>query len=167
MPSLREEAGFRGYIQGGLERRFGAVTAIAATSLLFWLVHFNHPDGSARWALLIGMSVLLGALTYCAGSIRPAIVCHAGLDTIYFVLGASDTAPWFFRQPPQFADTGLDTAFVVFSILLLLSGIAAVFVLRKIGAARSTIECDAARTNSANSPGVPSLQMQTGKPRES
>ncbi len=133
---VSEEAGFRGYMQGGLERRFGAVTAIAATSLLFWLAHLNHADGSARWALLIGMSAMLGALTYCAGSLWPAILAHAGLDTIFFVTGASDTAPWFFRQPPQLADTGVDTAFVVFSTLLLLSGAAAAFVLRKIAAAR-------------------------------
>ena len=79
---------------------------------------------------------MLGALTYCAGSIWPAILAHAGLDTIFFVTGASDTAPWFFRQPPQLADTGVDTAFVVFSTLLLLSGAAAAFVLRKIAAAR-------------------------------
>jgi membrane protease YdiL (CAAX protease family) len=135
---VSEEAGFRGYMQGGLERRFGVVAAITVTSLLFWLLHLNHADGAARWAILIAMAAMLGALTYYAGSIWPAIVTHAGLDTIFFVSGASDTAPWFFRQPPQIADTGFDATFVVFVVLLLVSGGAAVFVLRKIaGGVRS------------------------------
>jgi membrane protease YdiL (CAAX protease family) len=134
---VSEEAGFRGYMQGGLERRFGPVAAVAVTSLLFWLAHLNHPSGAARWALLLAMSVLLGALTYCAGSIWPAIVTHAGLDTIFFVTGASETAPWFFEQPPQLAETGVDAAFVVFCALLVASGVAAVIVLRKIAAAES------------------------------
>jgi membrane protease YdiL (CAAX protease family) len=132
---VSEEAGFRGYMQGGLERRFGPVPAIAVTSLFFWLAHLNHPSGAARWALLIAMSVLLGALTWCAGSIRPAILAHAGLDTIFFVTGASDTAPWFFRQPPLLADTGVDAPFWIFSALLVLSGCAAALVLGKIAAA--------------------------------
>ncbi len=131
---VSEEAGFRGYMQGGLERRFGPVTAIAVTSILFWLAHLNHASGSARWALLIAMAAMLGALTYCVGSIWPAILAHAGLDTIFFVTGASGTAPWFFEQPPQLADTGVDAAFVFFSVLLLLSGGAAAFVLRRIAA---------------------------------
>jgi len=136
---VSEESGFRGYLQGGLERKFGAATAIAVTSLMFWLAHLNHPSGSARWALLIAMSVLLGALTRCAGSIWPAIVAHAGLDTIFFVTGVSETAPWFFQQPPLLADTGLDAEFVVFSVLLVGSGVAAGFVLKKIAAARAPL----------------------------
>lgn len=135
---ISEEAGFRGYMQGGLERRFGASVAIVATSIVFWLAHLNHADGAARWAVLIAMSILLGALTWSAGSIRPAIVTHAGLDTIFFVTGASETAPWFFQQPEQLSETGVDLPFVVFCGLLLISGGAAVFVLRKIrGTGRS------------------------------
>lgn len=133
---VSEEAGFRGYMQGGLERVWGPVPAIVVTSVVFWLAHLNHPSGAARWALLLAMSAMLGALTRCAGSIRPAIVCHAGLDTIFFVTGASETAPWFFEQPPQIAETGLDTRFAVFTILLLASGLAAAFVLRRIAAKR-------------------------------
>jgi len=133
---VSEEAGFRGYMQGGLERRYGSVVAIAVTALAFWLAHLNHPSGAARWALLLAMAILLGALTTCVGSIRPAIGIHAGLDTIFFVAGASDPAPWFFEQPPQLSDTGVDAAFVAFSLLLLASGAAAVWVLRRIAAGR-------------------------------
>jgi len=52
-------------------------------------------------------------------------------------MGASETAPWFFTQPPQIADTGMDATFVVFVGLLLVSAAAAVFVLRKIAASKS------------------------------
>jgi len=130
---VSEEAGFRGYMQGGLERRLGPAAAIAITSLLFWLAHLNHPNGAARWALLLAMAALLGALTWCAGTIWPAIVCHASLDTVFFVLGASETAPWFWQQPPQIADTGMDAAFIFFALLLPLSVAAAVWVLQRIG----------------------------------
>ena len=47
---VSEEAGFRGYMQHGLERCFGPVFAILVTSVMFWLLHLNHPDGAARWA---------------------------------------------------------------------------------------------------------------------
>ena len=47
---VSEEAGFRGYLQGGLERRYGPVVAIVITSILFWLAHLNHATGAARFA---------------------------------------------------------------------------------------------------------------------
>ena len=133
---VSEEAGFRGYMQGGLERRFGPAIAIAITSVLFWVAHLNHSSGAARFALLIAMAAFLGALTYCAGSIWPAIVAHASLDTIFFVMSAAEVAPWFFRQPEMLSETGVDAPFVVFSLLLVLSGLAAAVVLRKLLALR-------------------------------
>jgi membrane protease YdiL (CAAX protease family) len=154
---VSEEAGFRGYLQGGLERRFGPAAAIAVTSVLFWLAHLNHADGAARWALLLAMAALLGALTWSAGSIRPAIACHAGIDTIFFVTGASVTAPWFFEQPPQLTDTGVDAPFVVFSLLLVASGAAAVFVLRRISAARRPAAVPASPPSPPGATGSPAL----------
>ena len=135
---VSEEAGFRGYMQGGLERRFGPAVAIGVSSLMFWLAHLNHASGSARFAILIGMSAALGVLTYCAGSIRPAIVTHAALDTIFFVTGAAEIAPWYFEQPPQLVDTGVDAPFVVFSLLLLASVVAGIYVLRRLAEAGKT-----------------------------
>ena len=129
---VSEEAGFRGYMQGGLERRFGPAIAIAITSVLFWVAHLNHASGAARFAVLIAMAACLGALTYCVGSIWPAIVAHASLDTIYFVMGAAEVAPWFFEQPQMLSETGVDAPFVVFSLLFVLSGLAAAVVLRKL-----------------------------------
>ena len=49
--------------QGGLEKRLGAAPAMAVTSLPVWFAHLDHADGAARWALLLGMSAMRGALT--------------------------------------------------------------------------------------------------------
>src|SRR5262245_1655893 len=39
-----EETAFRGYIQGGIERRHGLTMAILVTGSLFSLSHFTHPE---------------------------------------------------------------------------------------------------------------------------
>jgi membrane protease YdiL (CAAX protease family) len=129
---VSEEAGFRGYMQGGLEKRYGPAVAIGITSITFWLVHFNHASGPARAALLVGMSVGLGALTYCAGSIWPAIVTHASLDTIVYIAGASGLAPWFLQQPAQISETGVDLPFIFFSALLIVSAVGSAIVLVRL-----------------------------------
>lgn len=130
---VSEEAGFRGYLQGGLEQRYGPVPAIAATSILFWLAHLNHPSGAARWALLIGYGVLLGALTWAARSIWPAIVTHATIDAVSFTTLASGFGPdYFMKKPKLFTETGVDPPFVVFSILLVASTAAGIGVLRRL-----------------------------------
>jgi membrane protease YdiL (CAAX protease family) len=129
---VSEEAGFRGYMQGGLEKRYGPVLAIGITSFVFWLSHLNHASGPARFALLIVMSAALGALAYCAGSIWPSVVTHASVNTIAFVSGAAEVAPWFIRHPASFAETGVDASLVVFVLLFGASTAGLAFVLRKL-----------------------------------
>ena len=42
---VTEEAGFRGYMQGRIERRYGVGVAILVNGAMFGLLHFlNHPD---------------------------------------------------------------------------------------------------------------------------
>jgi len=130
---VAEEAGFRGYIQGGLERRYGPVTAIIATSIIFWLAHLNHPDGASRIVLLIGYGLALGALTWAVQSIWPAIVTHAFCDAVSFMTIASGFGPdWFMKRPAQFSETGVDATFVVFSVLLVVSILAGILVLARL-----------------------------------
>ena len=130
---VSEEAGFRGYMQGGLERRYGPVTAIVATSVLFWVGHFNHPTGVARFALLLGYGAALGALTWAVQSIWPAIVAHAFCDAVSFTTLASDFGPdWFMKRPALFAESGVDGPFVAFSVLLVVSVLAGIRVLRRL-----------------------------------
>src|SRR5262249_53416783 len=39
-----EEASFRGYMQGPIERQHGPVLAILVTGIVFGLAHFSHPE---------------------------------------------------------------------------------------------------------------------------
>jgi membrane protease YdiL (CAAX protease family) len=72
-PGLGEEMLFRGYTQTRLTPRWGRRLSITVTSLLFALIHLDFVQGA--FVLLLGL--WLGALTERAGSIWPAIVCHA------------------------------------------------------------------------------------------
>ena len=51
---VSEEAGFRGYMQAPLEKRYGPAMAIAITGVLFWALHLNHPSVWARVLSLVG-----------------------------------------------------------------------------------------------------------------
>ena len=74
---ISEEAGFRGYMQGPLSRRYGPAIGIAITSFVFGLAHLSH--GAFVPAILfdIAWGALYGLLTYLSGSILPAIVLHS------------------------------------------------------------------------------------------
>lgn len=133
---VSEEAGFRGYMQGEMEQRYGPVAAIAFTSFVFWLAHLNHPSGQARVVMLLAYGIALGALTWAAQSIWPSIVTHAVIDSVSFTTIAANTGQtWFMRKPAPFAETGIDVAFVVYSVLLLLTIPAGVALLRKLRSA--------------------------------
>ncbi|MGE0640539.1 MAG: lysostaphin resistance A-like protein [Thermoanaerobaculia bacterium] len=155
---VSEEAGFRGYLQGGLERSFGPVVAVLATSFAFWVAHLNHESGPARFVQLMAMAIGLGALTRAAGSIWPAIVAHATVDTIFFVTSAAEAAPWFIQHPPPFAETGVDGTMLFFAGMIFVSGLAGAFVLRRLAALR-----DAAAAENDGSATVPSAMPLAGR----
>lgn len=137
---VSEEVGFRGYMQGPLERRYGPVPAILFTSLLFWVAHFNHASGPSRWALIIAYGIALGAVTWAVDSIRPAILAHALADAVSFTTVAGDFGPeWFMKKPALFAETGVDTPFVVFSLLLAGSVASGVLILRRLRRLRDSV----------------------------
>jgi membrane protease YdiL (CAAX protease family) len=83
---VAEEAGFRGYMQSMMERRYGPAVAIAATSLVFGFAHLSH--GFFLPALLFDMvwGALYGLLAYSSGSILPGLLYHSSLDFLEFIL---------------------------------------------------------------------------------
>jgi len=89
---ISEEAGFRGYMQGPLERRYGPAMGIALTSIVFGLAHLTHSAFVPAILFDIGWGALYGFLTYRSGSIVPAIVLHSCSDAVEFL------AAW--RFPP-------------------------------------------------------------------
>ncbi len=84
---LVEEAAFRGYMQGPIERRHGPVFAILLTGTLFGLLHFTHRETTlALMPFYLAVAAIYGALAYLTNSILPGVVLHAGGD----MLGALD-----------------------------------------------------------------------------
>jgi membrane protease YdiL (CAAX protease family) len=129
---VSEEAGFRGYLQGALERRYGAPIAIGATSLAFWLVHLNHPSGMARWPSLLTMGIALGALAYTSRSIYPALLTHALADSLVFVGAQSEIGPPWLWSPPLFADSGLDAPLTGTVLIATMAGLAAIMAMSRL-----------------------------------
>jgi membrane protease YdiL (CAAX protease family) len=72
-PGLGEELLFRGYTQTRLTHRWGRRVSVAVTSVLFALIHLDLVQGT--FVVLLGL--WLGVLTERAGSVWPAILCHA------------------------------------------------------------------------------------------
>jgi len=108
LPGFGEELALRGWIQRGLELRWGAARAVFASSLLFGLLH-GEPVHAAG-AFLLGL--YLGAVVTLSGSIRPAILCHVtnnAVATLGVALGRESAAgavvllgfvagPWALRR---------------------------------------------------------------------
>lgn len=83
-----EETLFRGYIQGGLSRRFshlaqGDNLALLLASLLFGLV---HAGAGWQWVLLSGLAGVGYGLAYRFGGLGSAIATHFGLNLLHFAL---------------------------------------------------------------------------------
>jgi hypothetical protein len=72
-PGIAEELLCRGWLQRGLVPRIGARAAVPAAALCFGALHVDPVH--AAFAALLGL--YLGTLCHVAGSVRPAIACHA------------------------------------------------------------------------------------------
>ena len=118
--AVSEEAGFRGYFQGALERRGLGFFAILAAALVMAPIH-AETQGFV-WPNLVFyllVDTMLGALAYVTGSIRPGIVVHAfGLFVFFAVIWPGDA------HRPLIWSGGADAGFwisavqtVVFTVL--------------------------------------------------
>jgi membrane protease YdiL (CAAX protease family) len=79
---VTEEAGFRGYMQGPIEQRYGLAVAILVNGTVFGLLHFlNHPDQVlVMLPYYIAVTALYSGITWATNSILPSLVLHAGGD---------------------------------------------------------------------------------------
>jgi membrane protease YdiL (CAAX protease family) len=87
-----EEVSVRGFIQGRLEKTFGAGPAILVAGLVWAVFHTNHsyfdttPLNVAIWfGIFLVVSAILGTIAHLTNSVLPGIVIHAGFDSTYFV----------------------------------------------------------------------------------
>jgi membrane protease YdiL (CAAX protease family) len=128
---VAEEASFRGYMQGPIERRHGPVIAILVTGSLFGLAHFTHPEVTLiLMPYYLAVAAVYGALAYLTNSILPSMVLHAGGN----VLGALDLfargrSEWQASSTPKplIWDTGADASFWISLVAALIAAAAAVW----------------------------------------
>jgi membrane protease YdiL (CAAX protease family) len=73
VPGIVEELLFRGYLQSRLLQRWPPLLAVGASALIFSAAHLDpiHVLG------VIPLGVWLGTVAWRAGSVWPAILCHA------------------------------------------------------------------------------------------
>ncbi|MCP4573728.1 MAG: CPBP family intramembrane metalloprotease [bacterium] len=129
---VSEEAGFRGYMQAPLEKRYGPLVAIIVASAFFWVAHLNHANGVPRVGALFIMGASLGLLAWCARSILPAIIAHAAADTIVFMGSVSSLGPNYIWEPVPLKESGVDGFFWIVIVLVVLSGITSAVMLRRL-----------------------------------
>lgn len=107
--SVAEEAGFRGYFQSALERRFSVPSAIVIQCLVIAVPHGLTQGFS--WPTLVFyflVDLMLGLMAYLTNSILPGVVTHSLGLLIFFAL------IWpFDRSRVSVADGGVDAWFWV------------------------------------------------------
>jgi len=69
-----EEAAFRGYMQGPIERRYGLLPAILITGTMFAVAHLDFT--LILWPYYVAVAAIYGTVTYLTKSILPAVVLH-------------------------------------------------------------------------------------------
>lgn len=69
-----EEAAFRGFMQGPIERRAGLPIAILITGTMFAVAHLDFTP--VLWPYYVAVAAIYGTVTYLTGSILPAVVLH-------------------------------------------------------------------------------------------
>jgi membrane protease YdiL (CAAX protease family) len=107
-PGVAEELLCRGLVQRGLAPSLGAPAAVVLAALFFGALHLD-PVHSAFAAVL---GLYLGILSQLAGSVRPAIVCHAANNLCAVLIAAfhPDLAP------PPAVSIGLGGGFALLAL---------------------------------------------------
>jgi uncharacterized protein len=85
LSTLAEEAFFRGYVQGGLERQLAAFRqgqwiALCVAALIFGLAHLA---GGWKLVILAGLAGLGYGIAYRHGGLQAAVLTHFGLNLIH------------------------------------------------------------------------------------
>jgi membrane protease YdiL (CAAX protease family) len=128
-----EEAGFRGYMQVPLERRYGPITASAMVAIVFGLWHFSHGLAYTlpRLPYYFAISIIYSAMAYFSKSLMPVVAIHTSGDAIEFLY------VWFRGMPhmkPLIWQSGPDGAFWSQFGIGLVFGFLAIVAFRKLAA---------------------------------
>ncbi len=116
-----EEAAFRGYMQGPIERRYGLAVAILITGTMFAVAHLDFT--LILWPYYVAVAAIYGTVTYLSHSILPAVVLHTS-GNLYsnLDLWLHGKAEWQAASGPSSLiwNTGTDSAFWIESLALVL-----------------------------------------------
>jgi len=128
---VSEEASFRGYMQGPIERRHGPVVAILVTGIFFGFAHFSHPEVTlVLMPFYLAVAAVYGMLAYLTNSIYPGMVLHAGGNVFVAInLFAGGRSEWQGLAGTQSLiwETGADASFWFSVAGMLVVGAAAVW----------------------------------------
>lgn len=131
-----EEAAFRGYMQGPIEKRHGIVVAIVVVSLVFGLGHLTDSQPGmtvSRMFFIVTASVVYGILVHLVDSILPGLVLHATGDAIGICwIWWLSTHPGSGYSQLGFADALRDRGFLVNGVVTIVFGVAAVWAFRRL-----------------------------------
>src|ERR1700744_1917384 len=129
--AISEEAGFRGYFQGSLERSGLGAPAVLCTALLMAPIH-ALTQGFV-WPTLVFyllVDVMLGALAYLTKSILPGIIVHAvGLFTSLGLIWPGD------KSRPPISQGGGDVWFWIHLGQAIVFGALSLYALRRLAGA--------------------------------
>jgi membrane protease YdiL (CAAX protease family) len=78
---IAEETFFRGFIIGGLRRRFGTIGALLISALFFSLLHPPY----TIFPIIVLLGTLLGLLYLQTGSLWPGILMHGLFNCVAFI----------------------------------------------------------------------------------
>lgn len=84
---IMEELIFRGYVYGVLERSFGYIISIGATSAIFALIHLQHGSDVIGMSLIFMLGLALGILRYKSDSVFVPIIFHAAYNFTFLAAG--------------------------------------------------------------------------------
>jgi len=125
-----EEVGFRGYIQVPIENRYSPVLAISIVSVVFVLVHLHQAWSGPILIHIFLISILFGSIAYFSRSLIPGIIAHFVMDVCNFAFWWTDLGGQFDRQTIH--STGMDSHFIIWLLILIVSVIAFVVILNRI-----------------------------------
>jgi membrane protease YdiL (CAAX protease family) len=128
-----EEAAFRGYMQGPIERRYGLTIAILITGTMFAVAHLDFTP--ILWPYYVAVAAIYGTVTYLTNSVLPVILLHT-CGNIYSnsVLLVTGQAEWQAAASPAAPiwRTGADRPFWISVIALILVATAMVWAYFKL-----------------------------------
>ena len=111
-----EEAAYRGYMQGPIERRHGPLAALLISGVLFGAGHFTHHPGAVLGMMpfYLGVVAVYGGVAYFTNSIVPGIILHA-LGDVWSLgrLWLTGQPEWQLSAAPARTiwETGVDAGF--------------------------------------------------------